>query len=638
MFILNSRIKILCKLYGLLLIVYTACRIIFISFNRADFDESIHQAFTNVMFNGLRFDLSAVLLTNLVFTILYLFPYHLIQNSKVYQSVLKVIFLSINSFFIALNLIDVAYFPFVQKRLQNDALLFATGDKGTEAMGMIPTFLGQNWLLLLLYFVFIWLLFTLYNKIINPISRTKVSISFANIVIIILVLGLNVLGIRGGLQLRPIGVLDASTVAGVTNAPFVLNSTFSVLRTWQKNKITEKKYFKNVDFASCDSPIKVINTISSLSQERVNIVVIMVESLSKQYLSYYGGYGHTPFLDSLMCQSMVFDNAYANARESVQGVPSVLSSLPSWMDESYIFSRYATNKVSSLASVLKKYDYSSSFFHGASSGSMGFYSFTKAVGFEQYFGREDYNNEQHFDGSWGIWDHKFLPFMADRLSKTKEPFISAILTLNTHHPFLVPKEFKVLKPSKKYPILNSLQYMDKSLSQFFDKIKNEDWYERTLFVITADHTGPNITSKRTSLIDYSIPIIFFRPDGSLKGSSDRLMAQIDIMPSILHLLGIKDSIFTFGHDIFDPSCDAKIVNYKMGIYHYTNEIFHLYFDGEKSLALFNWHVDPLLKKNLVNEKKHKVALLAMEDDLKKAIQSYQDAIINNKMSVDAYTK
>jgi phosphoglycerol transferase MdoB-like AlkP superfamily enzyme len=634
------RIKALLFLYILLLIVYTLCKLVFYWFNRLDFDAQTPNGLGSIFLHGIRYDLSAILFTNLVFTLLFLIPFGKLGKSNWYNTILKVLFLAINLFFISLNLVDVAYFPFVQKRLQNDALLFATGDKGTEAFGMIPTFLMQNWSLLVIFFGITYLLNAIYNFVVKPsfAANKQYVLSFSVIAIFVLMLGMNVLGIRGGLQLRPISILDATNVSGVTNAPFVLNSSFSLIRTWQKNKIREKNYFDPINNSACESPIKQFNKDTIAHDSQMNVIIIMVESLSKQYLSYFGGKGKTPFLDSLMHQSLVFTNGFANARESVQGVPAVLASLPSWMDESYIFSRYSTNKVQSLASILKQYDYKTSFFHGAAIGSMGFYSFTKSAGFDQYYGREDYGNEAHFDGSWGIWDHHFLPFMTKQLSNTKEPFLSAILTLNTHHPFVVPKEFVVAQPSKKYPILNSVQYIDHTLAQFFQEIKDEKWFQNTLFVITADHTGPNTTNKRTTIEDFSIPVIFYKPNSNLKGESNIVMGQIDIMPSILHLLGIKDTIFSFGKNIFDHQCLSRVINYKMGIYQYTNDRFHLYFDGEKSLALYDWKKDTFLKSNLIKDKQYHATIQAIEKDLKKSIQNYHHTIIHNKMTPDAFTQ
>ena len=68
---------------------------------------------------------------------------------------------------------------------------------------------------------------------------------------------------------------------------------------------------------------------------------------------------------------------------------------------------------------------------------MGFNSYCKMAGFDEYYGRDEYNNEKDFDGEWGIWDEPFLENFSDQLSNKKEPFMSTVFTLNTHHPFTI---------------------------------------------------------------------------------------------------------------------------------------------------------------------------------------------------------
>jgi phosphoglycerol transferase MdoB-like AlkP superfamily enzyme len=515
--------------------------------------------------------------------------------------------------------------------------LFLNGDKGSEAFGMLPTFLSQYWYMWMTLFVVIWLMHLFYINLQKRIfiNQDNGTFNYKYLIFIPFIIGFHILGIRGGTQLRPIGVLDAANVAGVKNAPFVLNSTFSLLRTWQKKTLEEKRYYNEKEIFGCLSPIKQISTDSFNTGDKPNVIIILVESLSKEYLSFFGGTGQTPFLDSLLGESLVFSNGFANARESVQGVPAVLASLPAWMDEPFIFSRYSVNKVNSLASVLKKYGYDSSFFHGAATGSMGFHAFTSSVGFDHYYGREDYGNEAHFDGSWGIWDHLFLPYMIEQLSKTKEPFLSSVLTLNSHHPFILPKGFKVSNPSIEYPILNSIQYVDKALASFFNLAKNEKWFDNTLFIITADHTGPKTSQQKASIDDYRIPIIFYKTNKFSKGLNDAVISHADIMPSVLSLLGIKDQVFTFGRNVFDKSCDKFAINYKMGIYEYVDEHNYLYFNGEKTIGLYEWKSDKGLQKNLVNNSGKKNDILEIEEKIKKSIQSYHNSILYNKMIPDA---
>ncbi len=621
-------------LYLMIFVIYTVLRIVFIIYNWSDFDATVPFTFAKVLVSGWRFDLSAIMLSNLVFTLLWILPIGKYWTAKPYQLLLKLLFLGVNSFFILLNAIDIVYYPFVKKRMQRDALLFFNGEKGNESYTILPVFIAQFWYIWLIMFASIFFLFKYHKVILKSVNGNFIKISWAYFLFFIVVMGMQMIGVRGGLQLRPLAVIDASQSTGVKNIPFVLNSTFSMMRTWSKKSLEAKQYFDQSEITGCDSPIKEIKSDSIHTRMGENIVIIMVESLSKEYLSWYKGTGHTPFLDSLMGHSLVFDNGFANARESVQGIPAVLASIPAWVDEPFIFSKYGTNKFNSIASITKPYGYQSYFHHGSARGTMGFLSFSNLAAFDRYYGREDYPDQSHFDGSWGIWDHHYLPYVARDLSSKPTPFVSTILTINTHHPFNIPNSYKVPYPDTQHPILNTLQYTDYSLKLFFDYAATQSWFKNTIFVITADHTGPMTVATKSTLEDYQVPIIFYRSDNSLRGISATIINQIDIMPTLLSMIGIEETIYSHGKNIFDNTCKNAHIDYRSGIYQYADEQYCIQFDGMQTIGIFEWQKDRLLSANLIADKTLQDRINAMETQLKKAIQSYIHAMIHDEMVSD----
>ena len=112
-------------------------------------------------------------------------------------------------------------------------------------------------------------------------------------------------GIRGGLQLRPLSVINASESVEVHLAPIVLNSTFSLIRTAGKKAMQEVNYVTDSQLTGCDKGLHNLTIINDTTQ-KLNVVIILVESLSKQYLSYYNGTAKTPFLDSLIKEGFIF--------------------------------------------------------------------------------------------------------------------------------------------------------------------------------------------------------------------------------------------------------------------------------------------------------------------------------------------
>ena len=257
-----------------------------------------------------------------------------------------------------------------------------------------------------------------------------------------------------------------------------------------------------------------------------------------------------------MNHSLVMENAYSNGIKSIEALPAITASIPTLMNNPFITSSYATNNYQGIGSLMKKKGYSTSFFHGGEQGTMGFYQFSNKAGFDKYFGMKEYNHNNDYDGSWGIYDEPFFQYYAKYLSSENSPFISCIFSVSSHPPFNLPKKYKNTFPEGELAIHRTISYTDFSLKKFFNKIKDEEWFQNTLFVITADHTSPQSIKKEyhNRLGRYSIPIIYYKGDNSMKDSlqeyRDIVTQQIDIMPTILDIINYNEPFFSFGESIF----------------------------------------------------------------------------------------
>lgn len=624
------KVTLLSLLYQLggLVFLYFLCRAFFVLVNHSEFEFSSLTETFSWFFYGLRFDLSAIFLTNAIYIVAILLPLPLAFNNY-YRNAQKVLFVGLNSLFLLLNCIDIAYFPFVHKRMSSDAVLFLSGKKGNEFFNMLPTFIVEHWYIWLFYAGLVLLLLMIYKRSLRlsiPVVPS-LKVYLLHFFVFVLGVGVTILSIRGGLQKKPLNIIHASEMADVRFIPILLNTPFTLIKTYKKKALPELHYYPDEKLSGCDKG-QHLPRHTSVSRKQ-NVVVIVVESLSQEYISFFNGKGRTPFLDSLFAESMVFPNGFANAKESIQGIPAILSSIPSLQDDPFIFSNYSSNRITSIANLLKKEGYRSSFFHGGGNGTMGFNSYSKLSGFEDYFGRDEYNNDDDFDGSWGIWDEPFLNFMREELDKMPEPFVSSVFTLNTHHPFKVPDKYVNRFKQEGHPILSCVEYADYALAQFFRQAKNSKWYNNTLFVITADHTGPKISEGGT-LDDYRIPIVFFKPDGSLKGNSPKIANQIDIVPSVMHLLDYPHPYYSQGKNLFSDECYNFSVNYNSGIYQYIDSSYCYQYDGYKMLGLYNWKSDKAFKRNLATSG-HLNEMRKSDEALKKFIQVFNNTMINNEM-------
>ena len=522
-----------------LLGMYTASRIYFYLNNR----ETINSLYFIEFLEGIRFDISALVYINIPLFFMLCLPHNLRINNY-YQKLTNWLFYAVNIPFLLLNNMDIEYFRFTQKRSTID--FFQLVQLGEDAKHIIPQSIKDYWPITVFSIIQLYLIVKIKKLPKQKFALTIKSIS-KQLLILTFSISIFIVSARGGLQLKPIKPINAGELSGSQNVSLILNTPFCILHSLNEQPLIEYDYFTKEDLTNIYSPI---HLPQSHQINKQNIVILILESFSKEFIGYYNkGEGHTPFLDSLMQQGLVFNHAYANGLKSIEALPAITASIPTLMNNPFITSHYAQNQFESLASILNKEGYSTSFFHGGLRGTMGFYSFTQKAGFQQYYGMEEYNNNTDFDGSWGIFDVPFMQYFAKELNKKEEPFFTTFFSLSSHPPYVLPKNYK--HKHKKIGILETIRYSDYALQQFFKNIENEAWYKNTLFIITADHTSIENYNKKYKTImgRYAIPLLLFKGDGSIKGENNNIVQQIDIMPTLLDKIDYNKPYLAFGKSI-----------------------------------------------------------------------------------------
>lgn len=616
----NQIVKLFYKRIAIIFLIYQICRLLFWIYNKDAFSGISPTVFVG----GMIYDLAAIGMINLLFVLLYLVPGNFKYSFR-YQNSVKIIFYTVNLLFIATNFVDFEYYKFTSRR-SSIGLLTAKGMEN-EIMGLIPSFLSEFWYLPMGFIVFAILVWKSLGKskqfgtdIISPqlVSKQVVTVIFS--------LALFILFARGGFSNKPLRVVDAVKYSSIGNAAVVLNTPFTVLKTIGKNEtLTDPKFFSKEELDKIFNPI--FTTSYTEKPIKKNVVIIILESFGDENLRQ----GYTPFVDSLITESYYFKNGFANGKVSIDAVPSTLSSIPSLLNNSLISTSYSLNEIYGLPKIMKNQGYDTSFFHGAFNGSQNFDQYCKVAGFNRYYGKDQYVGPEAFDGKWGIFDEEFMQFYSTQLAAFKQPFFSTIFTISSHTPFILPEKYKGKFKKGTTKIHETIGYSDFALRQFFKSIKNEEWYKNTLFVFTADHTSPFGKGFYSNNVGkFRIPVFFFDPSNpSLKGISEQNFQQIDILPSVIDYLKINDKIITYGKSY--KSKEDFIVTYIDNVYNYIEGSMYLAFDGTKTIGLFDWKKDPLLKKNLLSSQKEKAA--TMERFIKAYIQSFNERIINNDLTL-----
>lgn len=638
--------NLLAVLVNLLLayVVYMITRVAYVWENWSLFSAGWSElSFGSLLTGSLRFDTSAIFYTNSLYIVLMLLPLHY-KERPWWHLMCKILFVVVNAICMAANLADAVYSQFTGRRTTWSFFSEFSNEGNLGSIFFIE--LLNHWYFVLLGAALIAMMFFLYVKPRVVPQPRRWRYYFVNAITFLLFIPLSVAAMRGGFTkaIRPIANSNANQYVNTpAEAAIVLNTPFSMLRTLGKTPFVDPQYYTPEQLDELYTPVVVPPDSAVFSGK--NVVVLILESFGREYFGYYnssledGQYrGYTPFLDSLLTHSLTYEYTFSNGRKSIDAMPSVLSSIPMFV-EPFFVSITSLNDVGGMAACLDRKGYSTAFFHGAANGSMGFQAFARTTGFQSYYGRTEYEADARFggsadfDGTWAIWDEPFLQFFALKMSELKQPFMTSLFTATSHHPFVIPEQYRDVYPEGPLPIHKCILYSDNALRRFFATAKQQPWYENTIFVITADHTNcSNHDIYLTSLGTFSVPIIFFDPSGSLpREKRSGVAAQIDIMPTLLNLLGYDEPYLAFGKDLLSTDTPTWTVNYANGIYQYVDGPLVLLFDGERQTALYDYVADPLQQHNLMGtQPERERAMLAR---LKAIIQSYMIRMTTNNLTV-----
>lgn len=621
-------------------IMYFICRVEYILEN---WETMIPSLFSNpisgLLVGALRFDTSAILYTNIIYALFMLFPLHY-KERRGYQKVAKWVFVVTNGIAIVLNLADSVYFRYTGKRTTMSVL--QEFENEVNMGSILGTEVVNHWYLFLLGVLMFFLLWRCYvppKGFCKCLSSKDYMLYYViNAIVFALFVPLAIAGMRGGFThaVRPITISNANQyVSHPKEAAAILNTPFSLIRTVGKQSFKEPDYkAEDID----DSYSALHKADGRLVPNKKNVVVLIVESFGREYIEE----GYAPFVKSLEEKSLTFEYSFANGRKSIDGMPSILSSIPMFVEPFFLTSA-SMNDVSGIAGELGKTGYQTAFFHGAENGSMGFEAFAKATGFHKYYGRTEFNEDRRFkgddefDGTWAIWDEPFLQYYALHMSAMKEPFMTAVFTASSHHPFNVPDEYKEkYKDDGKNSIHRCIRYTDMAIKKFFETASKQPWYKNSIFVLTCDHTnGFDKDVYNTDLGIYAAPLIIFDPTGETVKPERRngIAQQIDIMPTVLSLVGYNKPYVAFGQDLTNTKDeDSWAISYNNGIYQFVKGDYFLQFDGNTPTGFYNYKKDPMLKTNIKNTENAKIQD-EMTRTLKAVIKDYMRRMERNELII-----
>lgn len=631
--------KVFVARLGVMLLLLALSRWLLFLFNMGNFPGlGIGEQF-RLFFIGMRFDIWTLIIANLPFLILYGIPLEFKFN-KIYRKVADTLFVITNSIAVSLNIIDVIYYRYIDKRMTSELFGFMQHTDDNQG-GLMKQFLVDFWFMAVIFIIFVLAIIILTRKTrVKPVKVIYKTYWYTTRSLIFLVLvAASIIGLRGGLQNKPISIITAANYTKTQNIPLVLNTPFTIGRGSSGDVLKKLEFYDDEELETLYSPIRndlTVNRFIEGDAKDYNIFIIILESHGQEMVKFYNekrATTLTPFLDSLLANSLVF-NGMANGRQSIEAVTSILSGLPSLMSKDYVESRYAANRLDGIGSILKKHGYSTAFFHGGNNGTMNFNASALSAGFDQYFGRNEYANDDDYDGIWGISDMPFLQFTAQKVNEMKKPFAAGVFTLSSHHPFKLPKGYQLPDGDYKTDFEKTVRYTDDAMRNFFETMSNYSWFDSTIFVIVGDHVNPehSFDNYLNGYGQYQIVTAFYAPSIIKPLNTNILSQQTDIGISLLAALGNNDTIFTFGRNVFDSLQEPCFASYLNNIYQYSDGKYMLQSDGRNITAVFDIKNDPCLTQNLYKEGDNET-WIELDSKFKMRLQQYTNRMINNKLYI-----
>ncbi|MBO9199969.1 sulfatase-like hydrolase/transferase [Niastella sp. MAH-29] len=318
------------------------------------------------------------------------------------------------------------------------------------------------------------------------------------------------------------------------------------------NIVRQQLETPNARFVSND-PFNLERQITYAEPERnMNVVMISVESFSADFMKAFGNDQNiTPYLDSLAEKSMLFTNLYASGTRTVRGLEALSLSIPPTPGQSVV-KRPDNGNMFSLGSVFRSKGYTTQYLYGG----YGYFDNMNAFFSGNHYDVIDRNalrpDQIHYANIWGVADEDLFALTLQQLDsnyKTGKPFFSQVMTVSNHRPFTYP-EGRIDIPPSRQAREGAVKYTDYAIGQFIRNASEKPWFKNTVFVIVADHCAGSAGSVELPVTGYHIPMLMYSPGNITPQKNDRLMAQIDIAPSILGLLKFNYRSKFFGQDIF----------------------------------------------------------------------------------------
>ncbi len=381
---------------------------------------------------------------------------------------------------------------------------------------------------------------------------------------------LGVIG-RGGVTGKVIEIIDAYSNGDATYGNLSLNGAFSTMvfslnmEEVNHHFYTQEKAMVlfNGNTTPVDPEYPMLRSYSGTPNGR-NVVFVLLESWNFDYVDSFGGkgYGVTPYFDALAKEGVRFTRFYAAGQRSIEAIQATLTGIPALKGLPRIDAGIGVSNISRLGSMVRGRGYSTLFIQSSARDSFKISGIAAATGFEHFYGMEDVPLRLDYpDPKAAVfgWDYDTLQLMKKKLDGLGSPFLAYAFTGTTHEPFPeLPSQFQV-RPhgsNDENGYLNALKYADWSLGQFMADARKSPWFDNTVFIFTADHANHFQQGSRLPR-RFHLPFLIYAPKFFPAEERTVVGSHLDVLPTILDLLGLDQEFAALGESLLRKDDDAE---------------------------------------------------------------------------------
>ncbi|TGK07251.1 alkaline phosphatase family protein [Leptospira semungkisensis] len=549
---------------------------------------------------GFRFDISVIAMLLGLFAFLSSLPY--LNRYKFFHFIWGYFPILIGIWLISHLIADIVYFENANKHIGYEGFVFIGKDMGVilkSAFENNPLLAVVACLLLLVFLPLSTVLFLRYNPYrYNPENWKRDT--FLSAVILVVV----IFAIRGGIQETPLRASNAIVSGHSFVNNIALNGVFTSIMDLKSQSIPNYLKFEreeairivkeDVSYEGAEFVGKKYPLLRKQKETNPgkppNIVLILLENWTGKFIDpisdgKISGKELTPNFNRLLRKGRFYTRFFASGGRTTNGMMSVLTGFPDRPGLTVVRTHQVLGNFSGIGNIFKDLGYETFFVTG---GDLSFDNKATLMphwGFDTVLGKKEIAAFNKFKiGAWGYDDADVLEVLHEKISQSKKPFLGVSLTLSTHYPYRAPdSKFRIFgEDERDFEYLNVYHYADWAIQDFMNRAEKSKYFDNTIFVFVADHTHHRYLDYYE---DRNIPFLIYAP-GKIKPAIDnRNASQLDVIPTILGLVGKETYFSAMGRNLLSPQrTESAYFAYGNLIGWIESSLFYIHFvDGNRNL-------------------------------------------------------